>query len=46
VRDEGGNGDSSYPWATLLSNKRALVVYCFNRADGTRHIAATLLSLG
>ena len=43
LRDDGGNGDLGYPWATMLSDKRALVVYYFNRADGTRHIAGTFV---
>jgi sialidase-1 len=45
LRDDGGNGDLGYPWATMVSDKRALVVYYFNRADGTRHIAGTFLEL-
>ena len=45
LRDDGGNGDLGYPWATLLSKKRALVVYYFNQKDGPRHIAGTMLSI-
>jgi hypothetical protein len=45
LRDDGGNGDLGYPWATLLSKKRALAVYYFNSKDGTRHIAGTVLAL-
>lgn len=45
LRDDGGNGDLGYPWATLLSKKQALVVYYFNKADGVRHIAGTVLAL-
>ena len=45
LRDDGGNGDLGYPWATMLSRHRALVVYYFNSGDGTRHIAGTLLSI-
>jgi sialidase-1 len=45
LRDDGGNGDLGYPWATMVSDKRALVVYYFNRADGTRHIAGTFLEI-
>ena len=45
LRDDGGNGDLGYPWATLLSKQRALVVYYFNLADGTRHIAGTVLAI-
>lgn len=45
LRDDGGNGDLGYPWATMVSKNRALVVYYFNHADGTRHIAGTFLQL-
>ncbi len=45
LRDDGGNGDLGYPWATMLSKHRALVVYYFNSGNGTRHIAGTLLSI-
>ena len=45
LRDDGGNGDLGYPWATLLSKHRALVVYYFNNEDGTRYIAGTVLAI-
>ncbi len=45
LRDDGGNGDLGYPWATLLPDNRVLVVYYFNKADGPRHIAGTILKL-
>ncbi len=45
LRDDGGSGDLGYPWAALLSEHRALVVYYFNSANGTRHIAGTLLAI-
>ena len=45
LRDDGGNGDIGYPWATMLSNNRVLVVYYFNQANGTRFIAGTVLAL-
>ena len=45
LRDDGGNGDLGYPWATMLSKNRALAVYYFNAKDGTRHIAGTFLAL-
>jgi hypothetical protein len=45
LRDDGGSGDLGYPWATVLSKKRALVVYYFNTQDGPRYISGTLLSL-
>lgn len=44
-RDDGGNGDLGYPWATMVFKTRALVVYYFNRANGTRSISGTLLEL-
>lgn len=45
LREDGGNSDLGYPWATALSSNRVLVVYYFNRADGIRHIAGTVLEL-
>src|SRR5262249_6982000 len=45
LRDDGGNGDLGYPWAALISESRALVVYYFNKSDGTRHIAGTKLEI-
>ncbi|MEY2408070.1 MAG: hypothetical protein QOF48_740 [Verrucomicrobiota bacterium] len=45
IRADGGDGDLGYPWATMVSRERALVVYYFNRANGTRHIAGTFLQL-
>lgn len=45
LRDDGGNGDLGYPWATMISKTEALAVYYFNIGDGTRHIAGTILSL-
>ena len=45
LRADGGNGDLGYPWATMLSKNRVLVVYYFNIADGLRHIAGTILEL-
>lgn len=45
LREDGGNGDLGYPWATLLSKHRVLVVYYFNVANGTRHIAGSVLEV-
>jgi hypothetical protein len=45
LRDDGGNSDLGYPWATMISRHRALVVYYFNKANGTRHIAGTFLAV-
>ncbi len=43
LRDDGGNGDLGYPWVCAMADGRYLVVYYFNQADGTRHIAGTIL---
>jgi sialidase-1 len=45
LRDDGGSNDLGYPWATLLSKHRALVVYYFNVGGGIRHIAGTVVAL-
>lgn len=45
LRNDGGNGDLGYPWATMISKNRALVVYYFNQADGPRHIAGTVVEI-
>lgn len=45
LREDGGNSDLGYPWATMVSKDRALVVYYFNRSDGARHIAGTFLDV-
>ncbi len=44
LRDDGGHGDLGYPWATMVGDDRALVVYYFNEKDGPRYIAGTLVS--
>lgn len=43
LRDDGGGTDLGYPWAAAMPGRRALVVYYFQKDDGTRHIAATWL---
>jgi sialidase-1 len=45
LRDDGGSVDIGYPWATMISKNRALIVYYFNQADGTRYIAGTIVVL-
>lgn len=45
LRDDGGSVDVGYPWATMISKNRVMVVYYFNLADGTRHIAGTVLEI-
>jgi len=43
LRDDGGGTDLGYPWAVTLPGRRALVVYYFQKDNGTRHIAGTWL---
>jgi len=45
LRDDGGNGDLGYPWATIMPNGQILVVYYFNKNDALRHIAGTILAI-
>lgn len=41
LRDDGGGTDLGYPWAVALPGRRVLVVYYFQKGNGTRHIAGT-----
>lgn len=43
LREDGGNSDIGYTWPMLLDEKRVLIVYYFNKENGTRHIAGTIL---
>ncbi len=43
LRDDGGTSDLGYPWASIMADGRILVVYYFNKNDGLRHIAGTIL---
>ncbi len=45
LRDDGGGVDLGYPWATMVGDRRALVTYYFNRADGPRTIEGTFLQI-
>jgi sialidase-1 len=45
LRDDGGNSDLGYSWPVQLDKNRVLVVYYFNKANGTRHIAGTILEI-
>ncbi len=45
LRDDGGTVDLGYPWATMISKKRVLVVYYFNQNDGPRGIEGTFIDL-
>lgn len=45
LRTDGGTTDIGYPWAVVLDDKRVLVTYYFNKDDGPRHIAGTILEI-
>lgn len=45
LRTDGGSTDIGYPWAVVLDERRVLVTYYFNLANGPRHIAGTILEL-
>ena len=45
LRDDGGSGDIGYSWPVLLDKNRAMVVYYFNKNDGNRHIAGTIVEI-
>jgi hypothetical protein len=45
LREDGGSGDIGYPWSAPLAGGRILSVYYFNRENGTRHIAGTILAI-
>lgn len=45
LRDDGGNADLGYTWPVQLNKNRVLVVYYFNKENGTRHIAGTILEI-
>jgi hypothetical protein len=44
LRADGGGSDLGYPWASMMADGKVLAVYYFNKANGTRHIAGTILS--
>ena len=45
LRDDGGNGDIGYTWPVQLDDNRFMVVYYFNKNDGDRHIAGTIIEI-
>jgi sialidase-1 len=46
LRDDGGMTDLGYPWSTMISDKRAMVVYYFNRdANAPRSIEGTIVEV-
>ncbi|MEA4917864.1 sialidase family protein [Proteiniphilum sp.] len=45
LRDDGGNGDLGYTWPVQLDAGRVLIVYYFNKDNGIRHIAGTIIEV-
>ncbi len=45
LRDDGGSADLGYSWPVMIDKRHILVTYYFNRNNGTRHIAGTILEL-
>ncbi|HRN55191.1 MAG TPA: sialidase family protein [Agriterribacter sp.] len=45
LREDGGNTDIGYTWPVQLDKNRVLVVYYFNKENGIRHIAGTILEI-
>lgn len=45
LREDGGSGDIGYPWSVQLNKNKVLVTYYYNIANGTRHIAGTILEI-
>ncbi len=45
LREDGGNGDLGYTWPVQLDKNRVLIVYYFNKENGIRHIAGTIIEI-
>jgi hypothetical protein len=45
LRDDGGNTDIGYTWPVMIDNNHILVTYYFNKENGIRHIAGTILEI-
>lgn len=45
LREDGGTSDLGYTWPVQLDNNRVLVAYYFNKENGIRHIAGTILEI-
>jgi hypothetical protein len=45
LRDDGGSTDLGYTWSVMVDNKKILVVYYFNKEEGPRYIAGTILEI-
>lgn len=45
LRDDGGNADIGYSWPVMIDKNHILVTYYFNKENGTRYIAGTILEI-
>jgi sialidase-1 len=45
LRTDGGTTDLGYAWSVMMDDNRVFIAYYYNIADGTRHIAGTILAL-
>jgi len=45
LRDDANNGDIGYTWPVQLDHNRFMVVYYYNKNDGNRHIAGTIIEI-
>ncbi|MCK5862654.1 MAG: exo-alpha-sialidase, partial [Candidatus Hydrogenedentes bacterium] len=45
LREDGGSSDLGYPWVIQMEDGNYLVAYYFNKENGTRYIAGTILSV-
>ncbi len=45
LREDGSNGDIGYTWPVQLDKNHVMVVYYFNKDNGPRHIAGTILQI-
>lgn len=45
LRDDGGGTDLGYPWSVVLPGGKVLVAYYFNKDNGVRHIAGTIIDI-
>lgn len=45
LRDDGANSDIGYSWPVMTDSNHVLVTYYFNKDDGTRYIAGTIIEI-
>ena len=45
LREDGGSTDIGYTWPVQLDDGRVLVIYYFNKENGTRYIAGSIIEI-